>query len=179
VRVPPALTFFRSWMTENVRKTGVREVFADQHGGTSTRFGMSMAMDADDEEVDAAASSVGALHMNPFRSNGGAELARAPWSRQQYRQKTQRLKNLLSAGISQNTVVLLLWLCFVLLSHHQQHLNPARPLPEISVSTFAPADGQPSIPWRTPHAGMNVLCGEFSKPNPRRGMKFTTTAHSF
>jgi hypothetical protein len=29
-------------------------------------------MDADDEEVDAAASSVGALHMNPFRSNGGA-----------------------------------------------------------------------------------------------------------
>ena len=40
-------------------------------------------MDADDEEVDAAASSVGALHMNPFRSNGGAELARAPWSRHQ------------------------------------------------------------------------------------------------
>ena len=36
-----------------------------------------------DEEVDAAASSVGALHMNPFRSNGGAELARAPWSRHQ------------------------------------------------------------------------------------------------
>jgi len=42
-----------------------------------------MAMDADDEEVDAAASSVGALHMNPFRSNGGAGLARAPWSQQQ------------------------------------------------------------------------------------------------
>ena len=40
-------------------------------------------MDADDEELDAAANSVGALHMNPFRSNGGAELARAPWSRQQ------------------------------------------------------------------------------------------------
>ena len=39
---------------------------------------MSMAMDADDEEVDAAASSVGALHMNPFRSNGGAGWARAP-----------------------------------------------------------------------------------------------------
>ena len=50
VRVPPALTFFRSWMTENVRKTGVREVFADQHGGASTRFGISMAMDADDED---------------------------------------------------------------------------------------------------------------------------------
>jgi hypothetical protein len=44
---------------------------------------MSMAMDADDPEVDAAASSVGALHMNPFRSNGSAGLARAPWSRQQ------------------------------------------------------------------------------------------------
>ena len=40
-------------------------------------------MDADDEEVDAAASSVGALHMNPFRSHGGTELARAPWSRHQ------------------------------------------------------------------------------------------------
>jgi len=40
-------------------------------------------MDADDEEVDAVASSVGALHMNPFRRNGGAELARAPWSRHQ------------------------------------------------------------------------------------------------
>ena len=40
-------------------------------------------MDADDEEVDAAASSVGALHMNPFRSNGGAGLTCAPWSRQQ------------------------------------------------------------------------------------------------
>jgi len=65
-------------MPENVRKTGVREVFADKHGGASTRFGMSMAMDADDEEVDAVASSVGALHMNPFRSNGGAGLARAP-----------------------------------------------------------------------------------------------------
>jgi len=43
----------------------------------------TLMMDADDEEVDAAANSVGALHMNPFRSNGGAELARAPWSRQQ------------------------------------------------------------------------------------------------
>ena len=42
-----------------------------------------MAMDADDEEVDAAAISVAALHMNPFRSSGGAGLARAPWSRQQ------------------------------------------------------------------------------------------------
>ena len=43
----------------------------------------TLMMDADDEEVDAAANSVGALHMNPFRSNGGAELARAPWSRHQ------------------------------------------------------------------------------------------------
>ena len=34
-------------------KTGVREVSADQHGGASTRFGMSMAMDADDKEVGA------------------------------------------------------------------------------------------------------------------------------
>ena len=49
------------WMTvENFRKTTVRDDFADQHGGASTRFGMSIAMDADDEEVDAAASSVGA-----------------------------------------------------------------------------------------------------------------------
>ena len=39
---------------------------------------MSMAMDADDEEVDAAASSVGALRMNPFRSDGGAGLACVP-----------------------------------------------------------------------------------------------------
>ena len=43
----------------------------------------TLMMDADDPEVDAAASSVGALHMKPFRSNGSAGLARAPWSRQQ------------------------------------------------------------------------------------------------
>jgi len=81
VRVPLALTFFRSWMTENVRKTRVREVFTDQNGGASTSFGMSMGMDADNEEVDAAASSVGVWHMKPFRSSGSAGLARAPWSR--------------------------------------------------------------------------------------------------
>ena len=44
---------------------------------------MSTAADADNEEVDAAASSVGPLHMNPFRSSGGVGSARAPWSWQQ------------------------------------------------------------------------------------------------
>ena len=38
---------------------------------------------ADDEEVDAAGSSVGALHMNPFCSSGGGGAACAQWSRQQ------------------------------------------------------------------------------------------------
>jgi len=66
-------------ITENVRKTRVREVFASNWFDPSS----TLMMDADDEEVDAAASSVGALHMNSFRSNGGAELARAPWSRHQ------------------------------------------------------------------------------------------------
>jgi len=37
----------------------------------------------ENQERKKAASSVGALHINPFRSNGGAGLARAPWSRQQ------------------------------------------------------------------------------------------------
>jgi len=54
--------------SENVRKTQVREVSASNWFDPSS----TLMMDADDEEVDAAASSVGALHMNPFRSNGGA-----------------------------------------------------------------------------------------------------------
>ena len=37
----------------------------------------TLMMDADDEEVDAA-NSVGTLHMNPFRSDGGAGLACVP-----------------------------------------------------------------------------------------------------
>jgi len=53
--------------SENVRKTQVREISLNWFDPSST-----LMMDADDEEVDAAASSVGALHMNPFRSNGGA-----------------------------------------------------------------------------------------------------------
>ena len=67
-----ALTFFRVF--ENVRKTQVREVSASNWFDPSS----TLMMDADDEEVDAAASSVGALHINPFRRNGGAELARSP-----------------------------------------------------------------------------------------------------
>jgi len=38
---------------------------------TPSVFDMSTAADADDEAVDAAASSVGALHMKPFSSSGG------------------------------------------------------------------------------------------------------------
>ena len=44
---------------------------------------MSTAADADDAEVDAAVSSVGALHMNPLCGSGGAGAACAQWSRQQ------------------------------------------------------------------------------------------------
>jgi len=45
------LSFF--WFTENVRKTGVREVFASNWFDPSS----TLMMDADDPEVDAAAIS--------------------------------------------------------------------------------------------------------------------------
>ena len=49
---------------------------------TLNRCIMSMVADTNDEAVDAAACSVGALHMNPLCSSGGGGAARAQWSRQ-------------------------------------------------------------------------------------------------
>jgi len=148
-------------------------------------------MDADDEEVDAAASSVGALHMNPFRSHGGAELARAPWSRHQATAAfAMHVGNALSlalgaeAGDKQHLMAVVLAvkkdglvlprsrqegrpahapgqsaavlsaLSAVLLSHHRQHLNPARPLRQ-SKAAGTPA-GWPPVPWCSPTAGIRL-----------------------
>jgi len=71
-------------------------------------------------------------------------------------------KNMLPTWISLNdVVVLLLWLCFVLLSHHWQHFNLARPRAWLSEDAGTPADRHPCIPWCTPSASMMLVCGEF------------------
>jgi len=91
--------------------------------------------------------------MNPFRRNRLLACAVPPllWSPCQY---VPVLKNILPTGISSNPVVLST-LRAVLLTHHLQHLNLARPRAGKSETAGTPAGPLPA-PWHSPTADIQL-----------------------